>query len=133
MQDATHLRARTEPCLKSTRQSSDRNPGDQLVAEAEELLTRAVGLETQSGPPVSKSSATAERWREPRANEESEGGLADIRSKAFCHRVIRTKIGQELRAHYGLPQGLPHRMLTLLMQLDGHKPPKRQRTPPGRD
>jgi hypothetical protein len=40
--------------------------------------------------------------------------------KTFYHRVIQTKIGQVLRAQYGrdyLAQPLPHRLLTLLMQL----------------
>jgi len=40
--------------------------------------------------------------------------------KIFSHRVIRTKIGQVLRAQYGqdLAQPLPHRLLTLLMLLN---------------
>jgi hypothetical protein len=29
-------------------------------------------------------------------------------------------IGQELRARYEVPQGLPHEMLTLLLQLNEH-------------
>ena len=38
----------------------------------------------------------------------------------FSHRVIRTKIGQVLRAQYDqdLAQPLPHRLLTLLMLLN---------------
>jgi hypothetical protein len=36
----------------------------------------------------------------------------------FYHRAIRTKIGQELRERYDLRQELPHRILTLLTQLD---------------
>ena len=35
-------------------------------------------------------------------------------------RAIRAKIGEELREQYELPPELTHRMLTLLMQLDGH-------------
>jgi hypothetical protein len=41
--------------------------------------------------------------------------------KTFYHRVIQTKIGQGLRAQYDrdyLEQPLPHRLLTLLMQLN---------------
>ena len=34
-------------------------------------------------------------------------------------RAIRAKIGEELREQYKLPPELTHRMLTLLMQLDG--------------
>jgi hypothetical protein len=33
-------------------------------------------------------------------------------------RAIRTKIAQELRAQYDLSRPLPHRFLTLLMQLN---------------
>jgi hypothetical protein len=33
-------------------------------------------------------------------------------------RAIQTKLGEALRAQYILPDELPHRMLTLLMQID---------------
>jgi hypothetical protein len=36
----------------------------------------------------------------------------------LCHRAVHAKIGQELRAHYELPQVLPHRMIVLLMQIN---------------
>ena len=39
-------------------------------------------------------------------------------SKAVARRAVRTMIGQELRARYEIPQGLPHEMLTLLVQLN---------------
>ena len=41
-------------------------------------------------------------------------------NKTFYHRVIRTKIGQGLREQYtqDLARSLPHRLSTLLMQLD---------------
>ena len=39
--------------------------------------------------------------------------------KTFYHRVIQTKIGEVLRAQYDQKhKPLPHRFLTLLMQLD---------------
>jgi hypothetical protein len=38
-------------------------------------------------------------------------------SKAVARRAVRTMIGRELRARYEIPQGLPHEMLTLLVQL----------------
>jgi hypothetical protein len=41
-------------------------------------------------------------------------------SKAVTCRAVRTMIGQELRARYEVPQGLPHEMLTLLLQLNEH-------------
>jgi hypothetical protein len=39
-------------------------------------------------------------------------------SKAVARRAVRTMIGQELRARYKVPQGLPHEMLTLLVRLN---------------
>ena len=39
-------------------------------------------------------------------------------SKAVARRAVRTMIGQEPRAHYEVPQGLPHEMLMLLVQLN---------------
>jgi hypothetical protein len=42
----------------------------------------------------------------------------DIWNTTFYHRAIQTKIGQELRAKYELPQELPQGILTLLMQLN---------------
>ena len=41
--------------------------------------------------------------------------------KALGLLAIQTKIGQELRAHYELAEELPHRLLTLLMQLDAQQ------------
>jgi hypothetical protein len=38
--------------------------------------------------------------------------------KALRRRAIQTKIGQELRAQYELPQELPGRILTLLMKIN---------------
>ena len=39
-------------------------------------------------------------------------------SKAVARRAVRTMIGRELRARYEIPQGLPHEMLMLLVQLN---------------
>jgi hypothetical protein len=39
-------------------------------------------------------------------------------SKALVRRAVRTMIGQQLRARYGISQDLPHEMLTLLIQLN---------------
>jgi hypothetical protein len=33
------------------------------------------------------------------------------------NRAVQEWIGQELRAHYELPPGLPHRILTILIQI----------------
>ena len=41
--------------------------------------------------------------------------------KALRLRAVQTKIGQELQAQYELPQELPHRLLTLLMQLNAQQ------------
>ena len=51
----------------------------------------------------------------PRSSYESDNVS---RSKAVARRAVRTMIGQELRARYEVPQGLPHEMLTLLVQLN---------------
>ena len=41
----------------------------------------------------------------------------DALDKALRLQDIQTQIGRELRTQYELPQELPHRILTLLMQL----------------
>jgi hypothetical protein len=41
--------------------------------------------------------------------------LPDWKAPAF--RDIQMKIGEGLKAHYDLPMELPHRLLTLLMQI----------------
>jgi hypothetical protein len=46
------------------------------------------------------------------------GSNQDVWTKTFYHRLIQVKIGQELRAQYELPQEPPHRILTLLAQLN---------------
>jgi len=125
MQNATQLRASAELYLKIARRLSDRNARDQLHAVASEILAHAVELETQSDPPLSKSSGMAERSRDFVANNPKEV-LHTLRNRAPNHRVIQAKIGQELRALYSVPGELPHRILTLLMQLNGQK-----QTPPG--
>jgi hypothetical protein len=38
--------------------------------------------------------------------------------KAPPYRDIQTKIGEGLRAHYEPPEEMPHRLLTLLIQMD---------------
>jgi hypothetical protein len=58
--------------------------------------------------------ALAQKWLDL-----AERGLSQQEAdRAACLRDIQTKIGQELRATYDLPQELPHRMRTLLMQLN---------------
>jgi hypothetical protein len=42
----------------------------------------------------------------------------DAFDKALRLRAIQTKLGQKLRAHYGLPEELSHGILRLLMQLN---------------
>jgi hypothetical protein len=55
----------------------------------------------------------AQRWLELAELSEHDG-----RNEALRLRALEAAIGQELRAFYKLPQELPHRLLTLLMQLD---------------
>jgi len=38
-------------------------------------------------------------------------------TKAAGRRAVRTSIAQELKAHYEVPQDLPHEMLAFLMRL----------------
>ena len=38
-------------------------------------------------------------------------------AKAAGRRAVRTAIGQELKAHYEVPQDSPHEMLAFLMRL----------------
>src|SRR5215470_174051 len=117
MQNATQLRASAELYLKIARRLSDRNARDQLHTIAAEILVHAVELETQSGRPLSKSSSMTERQGEARdfvANNPKEV-IQTLRNRTPNHRVMQTKIGQELRARYSLPHELPHRILTLLM------------------
>jgi hypothetical protein len=42
----------------------------------------------------------------------------DAVDKALRLRSIQAQIGRELRAHYQLPQELPHGILTLLIQIN---------------
>ena len=51
------------------------------------------------------------------SQQDFESELASIWKLRLCHHAIQAKIGQELRAHYELPQVLPHRMIVLLVQL----------------
>jgi hypothetical protein len=39
-------------------------------------------------------------------------------SKGAARRDMRTTIGQELKARYGVPEDLPHEILTLLRKID---------------
>jgi hypothetical protein len=62
--------------------------------------------------------ALAQKWLD--LAEGGSGQLEDL-EQATCLRNIRIRIGQELRATYDLPPGLPDRMLALLMQLEGQQ------------
>jgi uncharacterized Zn finger protein len=44
--------------------------------------------------------------------------IMQLNSPAIRLRTIQTKIGQQLRAQYELPQELPHGIVALLMQLN---------------
>ena len=120
MQTATQLRASAELYLKIARRLSDRNACDQLQAVAAEILAHAAGLETQSRPPLSKSSGMAERQRQAHdiAADDPKEVVQTFRTRVPNHRVIQAEIGKELRALYSPPHQLPRRILTLLMQLN---------------
>jgi hypothetical protein len=120
MQTATQLRASAELYLKIARRLSDRNARDQLHAVAAEIVAHAAELETQSRPPLSKSSGMTERQRQAHdlAADDPKEVVQSFRTRVPSHRVIHAKIGQELRALYSLPHELPRRILTLLAQLN---------------
>src|ERR1700730_7961738 len=61
--------------------------------------------------------ALAQKWLDL-----AERGLSQQEAdRAACLRGIQTKIGQELRANYDLPQELPPQILALLMRLDAQQ------------
>lgn len=55
----------------------------------------------------------------------------DTWNMTYYHRAIRTKIGEGLRTHYDreLAQPLPHRLFTLLIELND--PPDSEEGQPG--
>jgi hypothetical protein len=54
----------------------------------------------------------AQKWLDLAERSEYEGW-----NESFRLHALEAAIGQELRALYELPQNMPHRLLTLLMQL----------------
>jgi hypothetical protein len=60
----------------------------------------------------------AQKWIDLAELSEHDGRNESLRLRAF-----EAAIGQELRALYALPQKVPHRLLTLLMQLDAESEP----------
>ena len=57
----------------------------------------------------------------PSPRELAELDELDAWNKAVRLRAIQTKISRELRSQYKLPKELPHRIFTLLMQLDAEQ------------
>jgi hypothetical protein len=55
----------------------------------------------------------AQKWLDLAERSEHDGW-----NEALRLRALEAAIGQELRAVYELPQRLPHRLLTLLIQLN---------------
>jgi hypothetical protein len=55
----------------------------------------------------------AQRWLDLAERSEHDGW-----NEALRLRALEAALGQELRSMYELPQRLPHRLLTLLMQLN---------------
>lgn len=58
----------------------------------------------------------AEKWRERADSPQSTQAFWQERSVDYS--VIQTRIGHTLQTEFELPQNLPHRLLTLLMQLN---------------
>jgi hypothetical protein len=57
--------------------------------------------------------AMAQKWLDMAEQDEH-----DNWDKVIRLRAIQTEIGRALRANYGLPREVPHRILALLMQLN---------------
>jgi hypothetical protein len=57
----------------------------------------------------------------PSSRELPEFDELDAWDKAVRLRAIQTQISRELRSQYKLPNELPHRIFTLLMQLDAEQ------------
>jgi hypothetical protein len=76
-------------CLAAAKQTSDARPRASLLEMAQRWLDLAELCEHDA-------------WNQP-----------------LRLRALQAAIGKELHVHYELPQQLPHRMLTLLMQLPG--------------
>jgi hypothetical protein len=53
---------------------------------------------------------------------EARGDAAMQDRDSFYSRAIRTKIGDALRARYGLQESLPEPLATILLQLDSDAP-----------
>jgi hypothetical protein len=62
--------------------------------------------------------ALAEKWLDLAKRGTDQPEALD---RAACLRKIQTKIGQQLRANYDLPQELSDRMLALLMELNAQQ------------
>jgi hypothetical protein len=60
----------------------------------------------------------AQKWIDLAERSEHDG-----RNESLRLRALEATIGQELRALYELPHKVPHRLLTLLMQLDAEREP----------
>jgi hypothetical protein len=90
-------------------------PGD-WSCERRRLEAECLALAKQSSDSKVRASLLEMAWK---WHEFAEfGSDQDVWTKTFYHRAIQTKIGQELRAQYELPEELPHGILTLLMQLN---------------
>jgi hypothetical protein len=61
--------------------------------------------------------AMAQKWLD-RAHKEPHSNQTDPSNKTLYYYFLQTNIGRELQDQFDLPQQMPHRMLTLLMQLN---------------
>ena len=89
--------------------SSDRSRARRRLAA--EL---AAAKQTSDAPGRASLLEMAQQWLELAERSEHEAWNTNLRLRA-----LQTAIGEELRPHYEPPQELPHRILTLLMQLNG--------------
>jgi hypothetical protein len=90
--------------------SSDRSRARRRLAA--ECL--AAAKQTSDAPGRASLLEMAQQWLDLAERSEHDAWNTNLRLRA-----LQAAIGEELRAHYELPRELPHRILTLLMQLNG--------------
>jgi hypothetical protein len=57
-----------------------------------------------------------------RPRQDCKSAVPEFWNVSFYHRIVRTTIGEELKATYHVPQELPHNLFVLLMQMNEQRP-----------
>jgi hypothetical protein len=53
-----------------------------------------------------------------RPRQDCKSAFPEFWNVKFYHRIVRTTIGEKLKTSHEVPQGLPHSMVVLLMQMN---------------